>query len=170
MMIMIEDSVTEYEDLRIFFGLLTVRTYTTYWRLSNASKFPKGLWKKSSGAIIWARDLIDRIYADLVTERQKSRMLATQVAAEMHTYTGERSTHRAIYKQFEKPVAPLSIPETRENVMRATTRAVASPTRTPQDTEPEDAEAKRPKDEIEQESEEDMDEKPEDEKRTRRRK
>jgi len=157
MIIMIEDSVTEYEEVPIFFGMFKTRSYTTYWRLSNASKFPKGLWKKSSAAIIWARDLIDRLYSDLVGERQKAKMLATQVGAEMHTYTINRSAHRAVYEKFEKPVAPLTIPETMENVMRPTTRALASPHAMPEDVEPEETEGPHGRDnEFEEEAEPEM--------------
>ncbi|WP_019178213.1 hypothetical protein [Methanomassiliicoccus luminyensis] len=157
MVIMVEESVTEYED-KPFMKWFTVRTYTTYWQLSNASKFPKGMWKKSSAAIIWARDLINRLYGDLITERQKGQMVATQVAAEMHTYTIGRSTHRAIFDQFTGAVPPLNIPETQENVMRPVTRATAAPQRMPEDVEPEQTE-REDKDELEEESEPTMEKK-----------
>ena len=161
MIVMIEDSVTEYEDVPIFFGLFKVRTFTTYWRLSNASKCPKMLWKKSAASFLWARDMIDRVYADLVTERQKNRMVATQVSAEMHTYTIQRSTHQAVYDKFAKPLPPMTIPQTQENVMRPITRPIASPQTMPEDTEPEETERDWKKSDIEEESEPDMNEKDE---------
>jgi len=157
MIVSIEEEVTEYED-RPFLRWFQVREYTTYWQLSNASKFPKASWKKTSAAIIWARDLINRLYTDLISERQKGQMLATQVAAEMHTYTINRSTHRAIFDQFSGAIPPLSIPETQENIMRPTTRPLASPQKVPEDTGPEDTE-QDDMDELEEESKPKMEKK-----------
>lgn len=156
MAVMIEEEVTEYEEVP-FLHFFTARKYTTQWRLSNGSKLPKHLWAKSSGTIIWARDLIDRIYTDLVTERQRNKMLATQVAAEMHTYTVDRSTHRAIYDQFSKPVPPLTVQPTNENVMRPAARAMSAPQSVPKDVEPDAMRTKRIRpDEFEDEAEPDV--------------
>ena len=154
----IEDAATDYHDEPIFFGLFNVRVYTTYWRLSNVCKFPKAQWIASSATIIWARDLIQRLTADLVKERQTNHMEATHVAADMLGYTVDRSTHRAIYEKFNTPTAPLTIPKPVENVMRDITATVSRPQQTPQDTEPEETEKDRKRNnDIEDESEPAMD-------------
>ena len=155
----IEDSTTEYHDEPFFFGLFQVRVYTTYWRLSNVCKFPKGQWINSSATIIWARDLIQRLTADLVNERQKNHMEATKVASDMLSYTVDRSTHRAIYEKFAGPVAPLTIPEPTENVMRDVTATVSQPQKMPEDTEPENTERqKKRNNDMEDDREPSMDE------------
>jgi hypothetical protein len=159
----IEDAATEYRDEPFFFGLLNVRVYTTYWRLSNVCKFPKAQWIASSATIIWARDLIQRLTADLVKERQTNHMEATHVAADMISYTIDRSTHRAVYEHFNTPTAPMSIPKPTENVMKDVTRTVSSPQKMPEDKNAEQTE--RPKtrnNEIEEESEPEIDREEED--------
>lgn len=103
MAVLLENEATEYETVP-FLHVFQARQYSTQWRLSNASKLPQSLWMSSSSTIIWARDLVDRVYADLISERQRNKMLATQVAAEMHTYSIDRSTHRAVYDLFSQPV------------------------------------------------------------------
>ena len=159
----IEDASTEYHDEPFLFGWFNMRVYTTYWRLSNVCKFPKAQWIASSATIIWARDLIQRLTADLIKERQTNHMEATHVAADMLGYTVDRSTHRAIYEKFNTPSAPLTIPEPTENVMRDITATVSRPQQTPQDTEAEQTERpKKRNNDIEDESEPAMDREDED--------
>ena len=154
----IEDASTEYKDEPFFFGLLNMRVYTTYWRLSNVCKFPKAQWIASSATIIRGRDLISRLTSDLVKERQTNYMDATHVAADMISRTVYRSTHRAIYEEFNGPVAPLSIPQRTENVMRDVTAQVSAPQQTPEDKAPEQTERKQKRNnDIENESEPVMD-------------
>ena len=150
MSIMVEKELTEYEEVP-FLRFFTVRKYSTQWSLSNGSKMPMVLWIKSSGTILWMKDLIKRLYTDLVSERQRAETLATQIAGEMHSYTIERSTHRGMAELFSNPVPPVTVRPLRQYEMRQADKAASKPQRTPAGSESGD-EVKR-RDESDEEPE-----------------
>jgi hypothetical protein len=159
----IEDAATTYREEPIFFGLITIRVYKTYWQLSNVCTFPKDRWNDSCGVIIWARDMIRRLTSELTKERQTNYMTASRVSAEMIANTMDRSTHRAIYETFNKPIPPRTFPEPTENRLTRESEVTARPQRTPEDTEPERTEKKgKRNNEIDNESEPAMDREDED--------
>lgn len=154
----IEEEATTYHDEPFFFGLLNVRVYKTYWYLSNVCTYPKDRWLDSCATILWLQDMNKRLTSDLTKERQRHVTDATHVASDMIANSMDRSTHRAVYETFNKPLPPRTIPQPTENVISQEMERVARPQKSPEDVEPERTEKKSKRNnEIENEAEPAMD-------------